>query len=166
MKRRIIISICAAVFMFGIIGVLNRTPTVTVGVVTLSEGTQEQELKGYEITTLRNGETTHTEDEPDIKSLAAELTSVEQEVMKNNSNSAVRVNTNMSVAFAGGRYVDDVTYTVFTTSGEMISNPAAQLSLPTKDIDSCVVRIDVKWGRVKNYKEYYYYFRIDYDKQA
>ncbi|MBR6337006.1 MAG: hypothetical protein IKR76_04670 [Ruminococcus sp.] len=166
MKRRIIISICAAVFMFGIIGILNRTPTVTIGVVTLSEGADERELKGYEISTLRNGETTRTEEEPDIKDLAASLTSVEQEVMKNDSDTAVRVNTNMSVAFAGGKYVDDVTYTVFSTSGEMISNPAAQLSLPTKDIDSCVVRIDVKWGRTKNYKEYYYFFRIDYDKQA
>ena len=135
MKRRLIISICAAVFIFGIIGILNRTPTVTIGVVTLAEGADERELKGYEITTLRNGETTHTDEEPDIKSLAAELTSVEQAVMKNNSNNAVRVNTNMSVAFAG-KYVDDVTYAVYTVDGEEISAPAAQLNLPTKDIDS------------------------------
>lgn len=165
MKRRIIISVCAAVFIFGIIGILNRTPTVTVGIVTLSEGTKETDLEGYEITTLRNGETTHTDEEPDIKSLAAELTSVEQNVIKNNSNSTVRVNTNMSVAFTG-KYVDDVNYAVFDTNGEMISEPAAQLSLPTKDIDSCIVRVDVKWGRVKNYKEYYYFFRIDYEKEA
>lgn len=165
MKRRLIISICAAVFIFGIIGILNRTPTVTIGVVTLAEGADERELKGYEITTLRNGETTHTDEEPDIKSLADELTSVEQEVMKNNSNNAVRVNTNMSVAFAG-KYVDDVTYAVYTVDGEEISAPAAQLSLPTKDIDSCVVKIDVKWGRVKNYKEYYYFFRVDFEKEV
>ena len=165
MKRRLIISICAAVFIFGIIGILNRTPTVTIGVVTLAEGADERELKGYEITTLRNGETTHTDEEPDIKSLAAELTSVEQAVMKNNSNNAVRVNTNMSVAFAG-KYVDDVTYAVYTVDGEEISAPAAQLSLPTKDIDSCVVKIDVKWGRVKNYKEYYYFFRVDFEKEV
>ena len=165
MKRRLIISICAAVFIFGIIGILNRTPTVTIGVVTLAEGADERELKGYEITTLRNGETTHTDEEPDIKSLAAELTSVEQAVMKNNSNNAVRVNTNMSVAFAG-KYVDDVTYAVYTVDGEEISAPAAQLNLPTKDIDSCVVKIDVKWGRVKNYKEYYYFFRVDFEKEV
>lgn len=165
MKRRLIISICAAVFIFGIIGILNRTPTVTIGVVTLAEGADERELKGYEITTLRNGETTHTDEEPDIKSLADELTSVEQEVMKNNSNNAVRVNTNMSVAFAG-KYVDDVTYAVYTVDGEEISAPAAQLNLPTKDIDSCVVKIDVKWGRVKNYKEYYYFFRVDFEKEV
>lgn len=165
MKRRLIISICAAVFIFGIIGILNRTPTVTIGVVTLAEGADERELKGYEITTLRNGETTHTDEEPDIKSLAADLTSVEQEVMKNNSNNAVRVNTNMSVAFAG-KYVDDVTYAVYTVDGEEISAPAAQLNLPTKDIDSCVVKIDVKWGRVKNYKEYYYFFRVDFEKEV
>ena len=149
MKRRLIISICAAVFIFGIIGILNRTPTVTIGVVTLAEGADERELKGYEITTLRNGETTHTE----------------QAVMKNNSNNAVRVNTNMSVAFAG-KYVDDVTYAVYTVDGEEISAPAAQLNLPTKDIDSCVVKIDVKWGRVKNYKEYYYFFRVDFEKEV
>lgn len=165
MKRRIIISICAAVFIFGIIGILNRTPTVTIGVVTLAEGTEERELEGYEISTLRNGEKTSAEEEPDIKSLAAQLTSVEQAVMKNNSNNTVRVNTNMSVAFAG-KYVDDVTYAVYTIDGEEISKPAAQLSLPTKDIDSCVVRIDVKWGRTKNYKEYYYFFRVDYDKEV
>ena len=165
MKRRIIISVCAAVFIFGIIGILNRTPTVTVGVVTLSEGSKETDLEGYEITTLRNGETTHTDEEPDIRTLAADLTSVEQNVLKNNSNSAVRVNTNMSVAFSG-KYVDDVTYAVFKTDGEMISEPAAQLSLPTKDIDSCIVRVDVKWGRIKNYKEYYYFFRVDFEKEA
>ena len=165
MKRRIIISICAAVFIFGIIGILNRTPTVTVGVVTLSVGSEETDLEGYEITTLRNGETTHTDEEPDIKSLAADLTSVEQNVIKNNSNSAMRVNTNMSVAFSG-KYVDDVTYAVFGTDGNMISEPSAQLSLPTKDIDSCIVRVDVKWGRTKNYKEYYYFFRIDYEKEV
>lgn len=165
MKRRIIISVCAAVFIFGIIGILNRTPSVVVGEVTLSEGTEERELKGYEISTLRNGETTQTEEEPDIKNLSADLTSVVQEVMKNNSSSAVQVKTNMSVAFAG-KYVDDVTYAVFNTDGEMISKPAAQLNLPTKDVDSCVVRIDVKWGRTKNYKEYYYFFRVDFEKEA
>jgi hypothetical protein len=29
-----------------------------------------------------------------------------------------------------------------------------------------VVKIDVKWGRVKNYKEYYYFFRVDFEKEV
>ncbi|MBR1752144.1 MAG: hypothetical protein IJ740_14975 [Ruminococcus sp.] len=165
MKRRLIISLCAAVCIFGIIGILNRTPTVSIGEVTLASGADETVLTGYEISTLRNGEKTDTENEPDIRTLADSMESVEQNVIKNESSSAVKVNTNMSVAFSG-KYVDDINYTVFTTDGEMISKPAAQLSLPTKDIDSCVVRVDVKWGRTKNYKEYYYYFRVDFEKEV
>lgn len=165
MKRRMIISLCAAVFIFGIIGILNRTPTVSIGEVTLASGTDETVLQGYEISTLRNGEKTETESEPDIKELAATLDSVEQNVIKNDSSTAVKVNTNMSVAFSG-KYVDDINYAVFSTDGEMLSQPAAQINLPTKDIDSCVVRVDVKWGRTKNYKEYYYYFRVDYEKEV
>lgn len=165
MKRRIIISVCAAVFLFGIIGILNRTPSVVVGVVTLASGSEETELEGYEIASLRNGKSETADDTPDIKALANDMTSVAQAVAKNNGNSAVRVNTNMSVAFSG-KYVDDVTYTVFSTDGEELSAPAAQLSIPTKDIDACIVRIDVKWGRTKNYKEYYYFFRVDFDKEA
>lgn len=164
MKRRMLISLCAAVFIFGIIGILNRTPTVSIGEVTLASGTDEMVLQGYEISTLRNGEKTETESEPDIKELAATLDSVEQNVIKNDSSTAVKVNTNMSVAFSG-KYVDDINYAVFSTDGEMLSQPAAQINLPTKDIDSCVVRVDVKWGRTKNYKEYYYYFRVDYEKE-
>ena len=164
MKRRMLISLCAAVFIFGIIGILNRTPTVSIGEVTLSSGADETVLQGYEISTLRNGEKTETESEPDIKELAATLDSVEQNVIKNDSSAAVKVNTNMSVAFSG-KYVDDINYAVFSTDGEMLSQPAAQINLPTKDIDSCVVRVDVKWGRTKNYKEYYYYFRVDYEKE-
>jgi hypothetical protein len=164
MKRRMLISLCAAVFIFGIIGILNRTPTVSIGEVTLASGTDETVLQGYEISTLRNGEKTETESEPDIKELAATLDSVEQNVIKNDSSTAVKVNTNMSVAFSG-KYVDDINYAVFSTDGEMLSQPAAQINLPTKDIDSCVVRVDVKWGRTKNYKEYYYYFRVDYEKE-
>ena len=164
MKRRMLISLCAAVFIFGIIGILNRTPTVSIGEVTLASGTDETVLQGYEISTLRNGEKTETESEPDIKELAATLDSVEQNVIKNDSSTAVKVNTNMSVAFSG-KYVDDINYAVFSTDGEMLSQPAAQINLPTKDIDSCVVRGDVKWGRTKNYKEYYYYFRVDYEKE-
>ncbi|MBR1664430.1 MAG: hypothetical protein IJ696_08905 [Ruminococcus sp.] len=164
MKRRMLISLCAAVFIFGIIGILNRTPTVSIGEVTLASGADETVLQGYEISTLRNGEKTETESEPDIKELAATLDSVEQNVIKNDSSAAVKVNTNMSVAFSG-KYVDDINYAVFSTDGEMLSQPAAQINLPTKDIDSCVVRVDVKWGRTKNYKEYYYYFRVDYEKE-
>ena len=164
MKRRMLISLCAAVFIFGIIGILNRTPTVSIGEVTLASGADETVLQGYEISTLRNGEKTETESEPDIKELAATLDSVEQNVIKNDSSAAVKVNTNMSVAFSG-KYVDDINYAVFSTDGEILSQPAAQINLPTKDIDSCVVRVDVKWGRTKNYKEYYYYFRVDYEKE-
>lgn len=164
MKRRMLISLCAAVFIFGIIGILNRTPTVSIGEVTLASGADETVLQGYEISTLRNGEKTEAESEPDIKELAATLDSVEQNVIKNDSSTAVKVNTNMSVAFSG-KYVDDINYAVFSTDGEMLSQPAAQINLPTKDIDSCVVRVDVKWGRTKNYKEYYYYFRVDYEKE-
>ncbi len=164
MKRRMLISLCAAVFIFGIIGILNRTPTVSIGEVTLASGADETVLQGYEISTLRNGEKTETESEPDIKELAATLDSVEQNVIKNDSSAAVKVNTNMSVAFSG-KYVDDINYAVFSTDGEMLSQPSAQINLPTKDIDSCVVRVDVKWGRTKNYKEYYYYFRVDYEKE-
>lgn len=165
MKRRLIISFCAAVFLFGIIGILNRTPNVDVGIVTLASGVNETELKGYEIASLRNGKAKAADETPDIKTLASDVTAVAQTVMKNNGSSAVRVNTNMSVAFTG-KYVDDVNYTVFTTEGEQISEPAAALSLPTKDLDACIVRIDVKWGRTKNYKEYYYFFRVDFNKEA
>ena len=92
MKRRMLISLCAAVFIFGIIGILNRTPTVSIGEVTLASGTDETVLQGYEISTLRNGEKTETESEPDIKELAATLDSVEQNVIKNDSSTAVKVN--------------------------------------------------------------------------
>lgn len=163
MKRRILIAVFAAIFIMGIIGIFNRTPSVSVGNVTVTNNGKDTVLDGYEVSEYRNGKMTQKNTGFDIKSLAGQVKSFDQNVKKNSGTETVTVATDMAVGFSG-RYCDDISYSVYDLDGKVINKEETSLNLPTKNIDGCVVKVDVKWGRDKNYKEYYYFFRINYNE--
>lgn len=164
MKRRILIALFALIFVLGIFGVLNRTPKVEIGEVWLSCGGKETAVEGEEVSSLRNGKLEQSAKSFDIAKLADTLPAFEQTVAKNEGTHSVTRSTNMAVSF-NGRLAGDVIYTVYDLNGNVLSDNETTLNLPTKDTEGCVVRIDVKWGREKNYKQYYYFFRVDFVKE-
>lgn len=163
MKRRILIALFGAIFFVGVIMALNRDPAVSPGVMSVISADTETPIKGYEVSSLHNGKQEEKSKDFDVKSLAGQITAFEQQVKKNPGSETVTRTTNMSVGFSG-RYCDDIKYSVYDLDGNLITGEESSLNLPTKDIDGCVVKVDVKWGREKNYKEYYYFFRINYVK--
>ena len=163
MKRRILIGIFAALFCVGIFMALNREPSVSAGVLSVVIGNTETPINGFEVATLHNGKLEEKSKDFDVKSIAGDCVAFEQTVKKNNGKQTVTRTTDMSVAYSG-RYCNDIKYTVYDLDGKDITENKSTLSLPTKDIEGCVIKVDVKWGRDKNYKEYYYFFRINYIK--
>ena len=69
----------------------------------------------------------------------------------------------MSVTANGSR-TGDVLYTVYSYDGNEILNQSSKLELPKKDIDGCIVEVQVKWGNSNNYTGYKYFFAAIYKR--
>ena len=164
MKRRLLIALFAAVFFVGIIMVLNRTPNVEIGDVIFNCENKQTTVDGYDIQRYVKGKTTAYNEDLDVVSLYGKMPAFEQKVVKNDGTDAITMNTTMAVGFTG-RFVDDVVYTIYDFKGNILESDASTLNLPTKDIEGCIVKVDVKWGRTENYLERYYFMRIDYIKE-
>lgn len=165
MKRRILIALFAAVFFIGVFMTLNRTPKVDVGTFTIVCDETGTEIKGYEHLSFYKNETKEKSSDFDVKEMADDMQTFDQKVVKNESANTITVEADMKTVFSG-RFTGDVKYSVYSLDGELISEKSTSLNLPTKDMEGCIVRTDIKWGREQNYKEYYYFFRINYIKSA
>ena len=77
---------------------------------------------------------------------------------------AVTLKTTMSVSVEGS-FIGDVLYTVYDYDGNVLSKAQKKLTLPKEDINGCIVKASVKWGKSKNnYLERVYYFAVIYKK--
>ena len=163
MKRRILIIAFAALFCVGIVMALNREPIVSAGAASVITGTTETTINGTEIATLHNGKLEEKSQDFDIKKIAGECRTFELTVQKNPGTETITRTTDMSVGFSG-RYCDGISYAIYDLEGKPISAEESSLELPTKDIEGCVVKVNVKWGREKNYRQFVYFFRVNYIK--
>ena len=71
----------------------------------------------------------------------------------------------MSVEVTGDR-LGDVLYTVYSYDGKVLAKESKKLELPKEDIDGCLVKIKITWGKKDtSYLEEDYWFFPKYNKK-
>ena len=79
------------------------------------------------------------------------------------SNGNVTLKTPMSVEATGDR-LGDVLYTVYSYDGKVLVKESKKLELPKEDIDGCLVKIKITWGKKDtSYLEEDYWFAAMYN---
>ena len=87
---------------------------------------------------------------------------IDQIVAKNPFEEDVDVATETRVNYYGDLY--SAIYTIYDEEGNVIEDDLDVLKLPTKDMNSCIVRANVKWGRKSNYRQCIYFFKVNFIK--
>ncbi len=164
MKRRLLIVFFAALFFIGIIYSFQREPSVEVGKVTVFYNEKEYKIKGQQ-SEIHNGSKSKTFDiQTNISDVKNNAQAFDQSVVQNQGKDAIQMLTNILVSYYGRVYSSS--YTIYDFSGNILQKNENSLNLPTKNIDGCIVKVDVTWGRKSNYKKYTYFFRVNYIKQT
>lgn len=77
----------------------------------------------------------------------------------------VTLKTPMSVEVTGDR-LGDVLYTVYSYDGKVLAKESKKLELPKEDIDGCLVKIKITWGKKDtSYLEEDYWFAAMYNTE-
>lgn len=159
MKRKLLIVFFAALFFIGIIYSFQREPSVEVGKVTVFYNEKEYEIKGQQ-SEIHNGSKSKTFDiQTNISDVKNNAQAFDQSVVQNQGKDAIQMLTNILVSYYGRVYSSS--YTIYDFSGNILQKNENSLNLPTKNIDGCIVKVDVTWGRKSNYKKYTYFFRTN-----
>lgn len=159
MTRKILIIVFTAIFALGLIAIFNRKPSVSVGEVIVHAKDSEIQPASYH-TSTRYKDNIKEQEIPGFSEILKDCPSISQEVSKNSSNGD-QVKGDIKVSIHG-EFAKDIYYTIYDKNGKEIEGKSTELRIPTGEIDSCVVKVNVFWGKEKNYKEYVYYFVIDY----
>lgn len=160
MKKKIFIILFGAIFALGIIGILNRQPDIEIGEVWVENKEENFEPSGY-LSATRYGDSVKEENEKDFDEILAKVPTLTQEVDKASTNGQ-EVTGDIKVSIQG-EFFGEVYYTVYDEKGEVLEEKSKELKIPTGEIEGCVVKVNVFWGKEKNYKEYEYYFKVEYN---
>lgn len=161
MLRKILIAVFGAIFLAGCILMLRGRPDVEIGSVEVENNkTDILPIYFHVETKYKNNVSLYsTEGFTDVLD---EIPRITQEVDKN-AEGGMEIQTDINVIFKGP-FCGDVFYTVFSEDGKVLEGKSKVLSLPAgSDVDSCVVQVDVVWGKPKNYEKYQYYFAVDFE---
>lgn len=159
MLKKILIAVFGAMFLIGCIFVLNGRPNVRVGEVEIENNEEKISPKAYHMSTrYKDDVKEHLTLTP--AEIPDDIPTITQKV-KRDTPVGEEIVSDIKVSFTG-KYAGNIYYTVYNEYGEEISEKSKVLNIPTGDIDSCVVKISVFWGKEKNYEEYEYYFKVKY----
>ncbi len=151
MKRKILISFFAMIFLIGVWGAFTRKGPIekNIGYTYLSDGEKTVSLDGYKVSSYMNGKNKKY-NYPDIQSKKNNLNKVN--VSKENSN-------NMTLSYSKEHY-GDVTYSLYDSEFNVILDNENALTVPG-DADSLYyVSVLVSWGSEKQNVSMVYYFSI------
>ena len=145
MKRKILVGLLTAVIFLACALVINITPKVEKGSVALTCYGSKYELPGTEKTRYCNGKSESLSAEKSFEDLLSSVPSfnVKADVDKDGN---VTLKTPMSVEVTGDR-LGDVLYTVYSYDGKVLAKESKKLELPKEDIDGCLVKIKITWGK-------------------
>ena len=145
MKRKILVGLLTAVIFLACALVINITPKVEKGSVVLTCDGSKYELPGTEKTRYCNGKSESLSAEKSFEDLLSSVPSfnVKADVDKDGN---VTLKTPMSVEVTGDR-LGDVLYTVYSYDGKVLAKESKKLELPKEDIDGCLVKIKITWGK-------------------
>lgn len=159
MLKKILIAVFGAIFIVGCIFMYSGRPDVNIGEVEVENNETTITPKAYHISTrYKNDVKEHTTVE--IDEILSEIPKITQKV-KRDTPVGEEIVSDIKVSYKG-KYSGDIFYTVYNTNGEEIVSKSKVLNIPTGEIDSCIVKVNVFWGKEKNYEEYEYYFEIEY----
>ena len=122
------------------------------------------ELPGTEKTRYCNGKSESLSAEESFEDLLSSVPSfnVKADVDKDGN---VTLKTPMSVEVTGDR-LGDVLYTVYSYDGKVLAKESKKLELPKEDIDGCLVKIKITWGKKDtSYLEEDYWFAAMYNTE-
>lgn len=160
MKKKLLIILFGAIFAFGIIGILNRQPDIEIGEVWVES--KDENVKPVEIfASICYGDNIKKEEKKDFSEITKSIPTLSQQVDKNAVNGQ-EVKSDIKVSIQG-EFFGEVYYTVYDENGKELEKESNELKIPTGEIESCVVKANVFWGKEKNYKEYEYYFKVEYE---
>ncbi|MBO5383041.1 MAG: hypothetical protein J6A30_01945 [Ruminococcus sp.] len=162
MIKKILLIIFAVVFIVGIAGVLNREPSIEVGRLTVVYDDKEYEIEGTEIAKFTNSSLTEFKKNFDFAEIKTSAKSFDQVVVENNTNDSIKLQTDILVSYYGR--VSSAYYTIYDLDGNIIEENLESLTLPTKDIAGCIIKADVKWGKESSYRQFEYFFMLNYKK--
>ena len=124
---------------------INITSKVEKGSVVLTCDGSKYELPGTEKTRYCNGKIESLSAEKSFEDLLSSVPSfnVKAAVDKDGN---VTLKTPMSVEATGDR-LGDVLDTVYSYDGKVLAKESKKLELPKEDIDGCLVKIKITWGK-------------------
>lgn len=156
--RRLLLLLTVCVFIWGVVAMLQRSSNSDkyVGKVIVNVGTDEYIISGHTVEKLYIDETDSFEP-LSLEEISGTLPVIKSNPEKNNMISS------MKVSFVKD-YVGNITYTVFDKNYTVAVKAQEKLEIPADKGDFYYVKINVKWGKVKNYIAKEYYFAIQLDK--
>ena len=162
MKKKILIFILSAVCCLGFVFTLKREPTIEIGRFVVSTEENKYTIHPIETAIYRNSELKTFKVKTNVKSHLDSMKKIDQIVAKNPFEEDVDVATETRVNYYGDLY--SAIYTIYDAEGNVIEDDLDVLKLPTKDMNSCIVRANVKWGRKSNYRQCIYFFKVNFIK--
>ncbi len=162
MKRRILVIILTVLVVTTGIILSAAEPAAEVGQLIVTSGKNKYELEGELFEQCSGGNVKKINLEKTIRQRYDSIYTFDVPVYAG-SYGSVRFLAPMSVTANGSR-TGDVLYTVYAYDGSILRDTASDLSLPKKDIDGCIVEVQVRWGNSHNYKGYKYFFAAIYKK--
>lgn len=153
LKTRILFVIAAVVLIAGIIGVLNRGDGTDklIGTVFIVTDNDSSEIEGYKLQKQYEDEIKEYENFPSNDAIKQECNEFKQ------SDSG-----NIAVSFTG-TYTGDVLYSVYNFSDNTpVYENRNSLTIPAShdETENYLVKIEVKWGKIKNNVTVDYYFNM------
>ena len=162
MKRRILVIILTVLVVSTGIILSAAEPSAEVGQLIVTLGKDKYELEGEMFEHCSGGNVKKINLEKTIRQRYDSIYAFDVPVDADSFGS-VKFLSPMSVTANGARN-GDVQYTVYSYDGTVLRDKATDLSLPKKDIDGCIVEVEVKWGNAHNYKGYKYFFAAIYKR--
>ncbi len=151
MKRKMFFMIAVAVLVIGLWGAFTRKDPIEkmIGQVYLSDGENQESLKGYKVYTNWKGEKTDY-DFPEISEKIDNLYNVNSSPEKNQIN-----------LLYDKTYYGNLSYTVYDSKLNVVSENQTSLELPGNSGEIYYISISVVWGYEKNNVNMMYYFSIN-----
>lgn len=161
MKQKIAIIIFGLILAIGIYCVLNREPSVSMGSVEIFIENNPTELEAIRIERNFDGKITEYK-HPDLDKLIADakVFNIDADF---SSVQEMEIETNMNLVYTGA-ITGDCFYTYYDKDGKIIKERTNEMKLPVAEVDECVVLIEVKWGKSKNYTLTQYCFVANFNK--
>lgn len=156
--KRLLILLTLSIFIWGVVAILGRGSSSDqyIGKVTVKVGTDSYPISGHIVSKV------YKEDKTEYPAQELRKIAVSLPVVKSNPETGNKISS-MNVSFIKD-YTGEITYTIFDKGFNVVVESQPKLEIPVDKGDFFYVKIDIKWGKIKNYTAMEYYFAIQLDE--